>query len=138
MQKRILSTINGSFLESDQFAFVLGDPVRLQVPEATGTKSAVVVVPHGGASVVRHKVVFLVVSSPEQLEHSGVSVVADCTKNHVIAFLKGTESNILHGLHEGECAAICLSSFVLQVGVKGILVIQVVTSPKIHGGDPGK
>ena len=92
---------------------------------------------HGGALVVADKEIFLIVARPEESEHTRVGSVADGLQNHEVALLDGHEADIFHRLHEGESAAVCLAGLVVEVHVQGVLVVQVVPCPELHGEGPG-
>ena len=92
---------------------------------------------HGGALVVADKEIFLIVARPEESEHAWVGSVADGLQNHEVALLDGHEADVFHGLHEGEGAAVRLAGLVVQVHVQGVLVVQVVPCPELHGKGPG-
>lgn len=61
--------------------------------------------------------VLLVVSGSEKLEVSGVSGIADRLQDHVVSLLDGDESNVFHGLHEGQSLTQGSSSLIVQVAI---------------------
>lgn len=132
----LYSTVDGLFVSRDESPLVLGRPVGLHLPESGAAHAAVVVVPHGGADVVTHKQVLLVVPAPKQVEHARVRSVADRLQNHVVSLLDGNETHILHSLHEGQGATVGLASLVVQMLTQSMLVVQVVARPELHRKAP--
>jgi len=80
--------------------------------------------------------VLLVIAAAHKAPHSWVTVVANSSKNHVIPFLNGAESDVLHSLDEGQSATVSLPRLFLEVGVKGGLEVDIVTGPELHAADP--
>ena len=92
------STVRGDFLGADETTIILRYSITLKMLVAVRSVPTIVVVPSCGASVVAHKVVFLVVAAAEELEGTWVSIVADRTQDHVVTLLEGQIANILHCL----------------------------------------
>jgi hypothetical protein len=120
----------------NEAAIVFGLTVGLGAPESLSSNFTIVVVFHGCALVVAHKQVFLIVTRSEEFEHAWVSAVADGPQDHKVALLNGDEADVLHGLHERKCAAVSFAGLVVKVHVQGVLVVEVVPSPELHGQSP--
>ena len=104
--------------------------------ETSRSVPSIVVITHGGTSVVTHEMVFLVVATAEEFECTRVRVVAHCLKDHIVTLLHSEESDILHSLNERQSSAIGSLSFLLKVHSEGRLVIDVVATPEAHGDGP--
>jgi hypothetical protein len=94
------SSVGGYFLEGDKTTFVFGPSVSLEVHVATRSESTIVMVSHGCTSVVADVVVFLVIPRSVKVPLGRVRVVADGSQDHVVTFLNGAVSDILHSLNE--------------------------------------
>lgn len=92
---------------------------------------------HCGALVVADKEIFLIVARSEESEHARIGSVADGLQDHEVALLDGHEADVFHCLHEGKGAAVCLAGLIVEVHVQGVLVVQVVPCPELHGEGPG-
>lgn len=98
--------------------------------------ATIIVITHSGTTIVRQKVVFLVVSASEEFEGARVGVVANGLEDHIVTFLDSTVANIFHCLDERKCSAVSLLGLLLQMHGESTLVVDVVTSPEVHGDDP--
>ena len=105
--------------------------------ESVVSIATVIPVTAGGSNDIRDKNVFLVVAGPEEVEHSWVSVVANCFQNHIISLLNGTKTHVLHGLHKWKGATVSFLCFLLQMLVKCMLLMEVVGRPEAHAENPG-
>lgn len=121
---------------SHEAAVVFGLTVGLGAPESLSSYFAIVVVLHGCALVVADEQVFLIVARSEEFEHAWVSAITDGLQDHEVALLDGDEADVLHGLHEGKRAAVGLAGLIVQVHVQGVLVVEVVPGPELHGQGP--
>ena len=93
-------------------------------------------VSHRGTTVIAQEMVFLVVAATEKLEGARVGVVADSLENHVVSLLDGAETDVFHGLDEGERPAVSLLGLILKVHGESRLVVDVVATPEGHAGSP--
>ena len=132
----IRSTVHRDFLGANQTAVVFRCSLSLHVLVSTRAVATIVVITHCGTTIVRQKVVFLVVSAPEEFEGARVGVVANGLQNHIVAFLDSTVANIFHCLHERKCSAVSLLGLLLKVHGESTLVVDVVAGPEVHGDDP--
>ena len=89
-------------------------------------------VTHRGTAIVAHEGILLVISVPEELEGTRVSIVTHGLQNHVVALLNGTEAHILHALDEGQSASVGALSLVLQMHCERRLMVDVVAAPQVH------
>ncbi len=119
-------------MTSNQTLLVLGGSHGLHLPPSRSAHSTIIVVTHGGTKVVANEEIFLIISASEEVEHAGVGAVADSLQDHVVSLLDGDEANVLHSLHEGECATVGLAGLVVQVLTQSMLVVKVVPGPELH------
>ena len=113
--KPVLSTINGLFAASNKSSLVFRHTVSLHVEESRSPDLSIIVVTHCGTNVIADEQILLSVSASEQVEHAGVCTITYCLQDHVVALLNSNESDIFHGLHEGECTSVCLLGLLMQV-----------------------
>ena len=132
----IISTVDGLLIASNESAVVLGSTISLEAPESLSSYFTIVVVFHGCTLVVADKQIFLIVARSEQSEHARVSSITDGLQDHEFALLDGDKTNIFHGLHERKSATVGFAGLVVEVHVEGVLVVQVVASPELHGHGP--
>ena len=121
---------------ADESTIVLRLSLALHVLETIRSIPSIVVVATSATSVVAHEVVFLIVAISEELKGSWVSVVANGAQDHIVALLKGTVTDVLHGLNERQGATISSLSLFLEVHGESMFVIEVVTTPEAHRGNP--
>ena len=131
-----ISRPDGLLSASHEAAIVFGFTVGLGAPESLSTYFTIVVVLHCCALVVAHKQVLLIVARSEEFEHAWVSAIADGLQNHEVALLNGDEADIFHRLHERKRAAVSFAGLVVKVHVQGVLVVEVVPCPELHGEGP--
>ena len=132
----VCSSVGGNFLERDEATSILRDSVTLEMEKSIVSESAIIPLTSSGTSHVRDKDVFLVEATADKVEHAWVSVVTDGLQDHVVSLLNSAETDILHCLDEWQCAAVGSTGLLLQVLVKRVLLIQIVTGPEVHGHDP--
>ena len=72
-------------------------------------------VTHRGTTVIAEEVIFLVVSTAEELKGTRVGVVTHGLQNHVVTLLDSQVADILHSLHERQCSSVSLFGFFLQM-----------------------
>ena len=115
---------------ADETTIIFGHSITLQVLVAVRSIPTIVVVPTCGASVVAHEVVLLVVAATEELEGPWVSIVTDCSQDHVVTLLQGQIANILHCLDEWKGAPVGTSGLLLEMHGERLLMIQIVAAPE--------
>ena len=130
------STVHGDFLAADETTIVLRHSLSLQVLVTVRAIPSIVMVPHRAAAIVAHEVVLRVVARAEELKGTWVRIVAHSTQDHVVALLQGTVAHILHCLDERQRSSVSSLGLFLQVHGQSLLVVQIVATPKAHGGDP--
>ena len=130
------SSVGGYFLEGDKTTFVFGSSVRLEVEVSGRAKSSIVMVLHFSTTVVGNEVIFLVVPGSVKVPLCWVGVITDSSQDHVVTFLNGAVSDVLHSLNERQSSTVGLASLLLEVHVEGRLVVDVIASPELHAADP--
>ena len=134
---RALSAIVGLFLESNQSLFIFRSPVGLLVPEPSGASEPTVVVALlGGAPVVGHKHIFLVVPRPKKVEVPGVVVVTDRFQDHGVPLLESHVAHVFHCLHEGNRSSVYFLGCFSQVDGQGMLLKEVIAGEEGHAHAP--
>ena len=98
--------------------------------------STIIMVSHGCSAIVAHEEVFLIVAATEEFKGPRVRVITHGLQHHVVSLSDGQISNILHSLDERKCASVCPFGLFLEVHSESRFVIDVVTTPKVHGNAP--
>ena len=81
--------------------------------------------------------IILIISLPPEIK--GLSrAIANCLENHVIPFVQGNISDILHRLNKWKYSSECFLSLVLLMGSKGMLMVDVISTAEVHTEHPGK
>jgi len=88
--------------------------------------------PHTSSFEVGDEDIFLPVTLSVGFEHLGSIRVANCFQEHVISLLNCAESDIFHGLHEGDGAPIKFGSLVSQVSAPTLAHVGIVRGPERH------
>ena len=130
------STIGGNFLRADETTIVFWGPIGLEVLEAARSISTIIMVSHGWTTIVAHEEVFLIVATTEEFKGPRVRVITHGLKHHVVSLSDGQISNILHGLDEWQGASVGPLGLLLKMHSKSRFVIDVISTPKVHGNAP--
>ena len=130
------SAICGHFLRADKSTIVFWSPIGLEVLETARPISTIIMVSHGRTAIVAHEEVFLIVAATEEFKGPRVRVITHGLQHHVVSLSDGQISNIFHGLDEWQGAPIGTFGLLLKMHSKSRFVIDVISTPKVHGNAP--
>ena len=130
------SSIGRHLMASDQTLFIFGKSPAFDLSKSAWTVTAIVEILSSTTTVVAQEVVLLIVASAEQTKHFRITHVAKGAKNHIVALLDRTKTNVFHGLDKGKWSAVSLACFLLEMHRNSMFFVDVESSPKLHSDSP--